>query len=423
TSNIENPISFGDIFSLKDAENNLTNLGKISESIDTIQNAYKTLNDAIDEYNENGSFSIDTLQSVIALGDDWLDYLVDEKGNLTLDKESLEALTRARLNDMRVQAINNVIENVKNIQDEASANEYLASTNYALADSYEAIARAKLDDAEASMAEAVKSGDLSQSSMNEAMRKANADIDKINKLFDNANVGAGSIMGGGGSGSGSSSAKSDFSETIDFFKERVQILDDALSHLDTTMDNVSGSFGRNNLVDAQLGINEEKFNNYTDALAMYTQKANEAFAKIPADIASRVKDGAVALTDFVGDGNKDVVEAIKDYQSWADEISACKEELAKLEKEIRQLELEKFNNIMEDFESQFNLRGDSKDLISKQIDLLKEAGEPIGESFFTAQIDQSKKQLELLENEKAQLVNQMSSAVSSGRVNCCPLLQ
>ena len=68
----------------------------------------------------------------------------------------------------------------------------------------------------------------------------------------------------------------------------------------------------------------------------------------------------------------------------------------------------------------FNLRGNSKDLISKQIDLLKEAGELIGESYFVVQIDQSKKQLELLENEKAQLVNQMSSAISSGRVNCLP---
>lgn len=220
-----------------------------------------------------------------------------------------------------------------------------------------------------------------------------------------------------------SAAKSDFSETIDFFERRIEVLDDALSHLKSTLDNVTGSFGKNNLIDSELGITEEKFKNYTDALSMYTQKANEAFSKIPADIASKVKDGAVALTDFIGDGNKDVVEAIKDYESWADKVADCKQELAGLQKEIRQLELERFNNIMDDFKNQFDLRDDSKNLISKQIDLLKETGELIGESFFTAQIDQSKKQLELLENEKAQLVNQMSSAISSGRVNCCPLLQ
>lgn len=220
-----------------------------------------------------------------------------------------------------------------------------------------------------------------------------------------------------------SSAKSEFAETIDFFKRRIEILNDVLSLLKTNLDNVSGSFAKNKLVDAELGITEEKINNYTDALSMYTQKANEALSKLPSDIATKVKDGAVALTDFIGDGNKDVVEAIKEYESWKDTISDCQQSLSELKKEIRQLELEKFNNVISDFESQFNLRDNSKDLISRQVELLKEAGELIGESYYKVQIDQSQKQLELLENEKAQLVNQMSSAIGSGRVNCCPLLQ
>ena len=149
---------------------------------------------------------------------------------------------------------------------------------------------------------------------------------------------------------------------------------------------------------------------------MYTQKANEALSKLPSDIAAKVKDGAVDLTTFVGEGNKDVVEAINDYEKWADKVADCKQELAELKAAIRQLELEKFNNIMEEFTNQFDLREDGKDLISKQIDLLKEAGQLIGESFFTSQIDQSKKQLALLEEEKKQLVEQMSSAIGSGRV-------
>lgn len=208
-----------------------------------------------------------------------------------------------------------------------------------------------------------------------------------------------------------------FEQTVDFFERRSDVLDDALSLLKTNLDNVTGSFAKNKLVDAQLGITEEKFKNYSDALNMYTQKANEALSKLPSDIAAKIKDGAVDLTTFIGDGNKDVVEAIKDYEQWADKVADCKQELAELRTAIRQLELDKFNNIMEDFKNQFDLHEDGKGLISKQIDLLKEAGQLIGESFFTAQIDQSKKQLELLEAEKAQLVGQMNSAIGSGRVD------
>ena len=220
-----------------------------------------------------------------------------------------------------------------------------------------------------------------------------------------------------------SSSKDTYEELFDFFDRRVKVLDDALSLLKTNLDNVTGSFAKNNLIDAELGLTEEKFKNYSDALSMYTEKANEALSKLPSDIAQQIRDGAVAITDFIGSGNKDVVEAIKDYDSWADKIADCKQELAELKTTIRQLELEKFNNIVEDFTNAFDLREDGKDLISKQIDLLKEAGELIGESFFTSQIEQSQKQLALLEEEKAQLVNQMSSAISSGRVKCCPIPQ
>lgn len=231
--------------------------------------------------------------------------------------------------------------------------------------------------------------------------------DKINSALDDAK------------GKGSKSAKEtkdEYEELFDFFDRRVKVLDNALALLKTNLNNVVGSEAKNKLIDAELGVTEEKFKNYSDALNMYTQKANEALSKLPSDIASKIKDGAVDLTTFVGEGNKDVVEAIKDYEQWADKVADCKQELAELRTAIRQLELEKFNNIMEEFSNQFDLREDGKNLVSKQIDLLKEAGNLIGESFFTTQIDQSKKQLALLEEEKAKLVGQMESAIGSGRV-------
>lgn len=212
------------------------------------------------------------------------------------------------------------------------------------------------------------------------------------------------------------SVKEAFEETFDFFDRRVKVLSNALSLLETNMENVTGAFAKNNLIDAQIGINAEKVNNYTDAMAMYTQKANEALSKLPSDIQSKIKDGAVDLTTFIGDGNEEVVEAINEYSQWADKVADCKQELAGLKEAIRDLELEKFNNIMQDFTDQFDLREGSKDLIDKQIALFKEAGQLIGESFFNAKIDQTKKQLAILEEEKNKLAEQMTSAVTSGRI-------
>lgn len=416
TFNNKIDIQLNDIFSLEDAESTITNLGKISESIDTIQNAYKTLNNAIDEYNENGSFSIDTLQSVIALGDDWLDYLVDENGNLQLDKESLQELTQARLNDMRVQTINNLIDNVKKIETDADANEYLKSTNYALAESYEEVSQKALESARAKMQDAVASGKLSQANMNAAMSKATADIAKINKLFANADItSVSSLSGGSGSGS-SKSTKKEYEELFDFFERRIDVLNDSLDLLKSNMENINGASAKNNLLNAQSSIYQEEIRNYTDALAMYQHKANEVLSNLPDDIAEKVKNGAVDLTTFMGESSEVVVDAIKDYEGWSDKIADCSKQLAELKETLRDLELEKFNNIVEDFTSQFDLRQTGIDNISKQVALFEEMGQLIGESFYVSQKEQAEKQLAILKEQQLAMANQLSSALASGSI-------
>ena len=210
--------------------------------------------------------------------------------------------------------------------------------------------------------------------------------------------------------------KDAFEETFDFAEERIKKVTNAIELLETNLENVVGSNAKNTLIDAQIGLSAEKINNYSDSLAMYTQKANEALSKLPSDIQAKIKNGAIDLTTFMGDGNKEVVEAVKEYSQWADKIADCKQELASLKEAIRDLELAKFNNIMQDFTDQFEIREDSKTLIDKQIALFQEAGQLIGESFFNAKIDQSKKQLEILEQEKSKLAEQLTKAVTSGNV-------
>ena len=403
-------------------------LDGLNTQIDSLQSAYDDLTDIVATYNETGYITFDQLQTLLAMEPQYLSCLIDENGQLQLNQESMMALANQRLDDAEAQVIQQAITELGELayrKEQAAIEDVDAALvdNAETLTTYEGKLLETAQIANLTTSEFVKLSNAINGAMNEGASQEQTDavIDNMNKKLQLIGVTRSNLsksFGGivGGKTSSSSSSKSEFSETVDFFERRVEVLDNALSRLDSTMDNIAGSFGKNNLIGAELGITEEKFNNYTDAISMYTQKANEAFSKLPSDIASKVKDGAVALTDFIGDGNKDVVEAIKEYESWADKIADCQQELAELQKAIRQLELDKFNNIMDDFQDQFNLRGDSKDLISKQIDLLKEAGELIGESFFTAQIDQSKKQLELLENEKAQLVNQMSSAISSGRI-------
>lgn len=212
-------------------------------------------------------------------------------------------------------------------------------------------------------------------------------------------------------------AKKAYSDWFDFMDVRVEKLDDAFANLEKGMENVVGAFAKNQLVDAQLGIVDEEINNYTDALAMYKQQAQNVLSTIEdADLRDKIVNGTVELSQIQGE-NADVVKsAMEAYQNWSGKIAECNQKLEELRTQIRQLELAKFENIIEDYTNQFDLYGDSIDLIKGQIGLLEEAGELVGKNYYTTQITQSEKQLATLEKQKADMIKQMTDAIDSGRI-------
>lgn len=160
-------------------------LSKLNSQLDEIQSAYSTLSSAVSEYNSNGNISIDTMQSVIALGDNWLDYIDMESGAFTLDQEALNKLTQARIEDMKQQALANLASTVESITTEADATKYLASTNYDAANSYQELAKAKLSEVQSNLQKKVEEGSLSQDSYDKIISKFESDANKISQIFDN----------------------------------------------------------------------------------------------------------------------------------------------------------------------------------------------------------------------------------------------
>lgn len=119
-------------------------IDSLTKKIDEIQNVYKTLKDAIKEYNKEGYISVDTFQSIIGLGADYLKYLVDENGNLKLNAQSLQELTIARVKDMVVAQKNKILERADGWNDEADAAKYLKANLDEASDSYDDIIEKKL---------------------------------------------------------------------------------------------------------------------------------------------------------------------------------------------------------------------------------------------------------------------------------------
>ena len=180
----ETDIQFSDIFALKDSEGKLNELGKINEEIDKFQSAYKGLKEAMDSYNETGTFTLDQVQEIISYGGDYLKYLMDENGNLQLNEEALNKVAIARINEMRAKALSNLMDNLDKITTEEQALNYLETQLLNTATAYDALTASRIK----TWSENALENGISQETINKVIKSFKNQASAINEMFNNISL-------------------------------------------------------------------------------------------------------------------------------------------------------------------------------------------------------------------------------------------
>lgn len=98
-------------------------LDSLNNNIDSLQNAYSSLTDIVETYNETGSVTFDQLQTLLEMKPQYLSCLTDENGQLQLNEQAMVALANQRLNDAEAQAVQQAIAELGQLalQDEKTA--------------------------------------------------------------------------------------------------------------------------------------------------------------------------------------------------------------------------------------------------------------------------------------------------------------
>lgn len=385
-------------------------LQELSSQLDEVQDAWKKLDSIQKDYAETGRITVDQAQELINIDYRYLAMLNLEGDAIAVNEAAFQSLAEAKLSEMKITLIRKAIDLVNTFVDEAKAAEYLTQSYFnlgagaaqaagELAVLYQTVANISgMGATQAQAANTVLQGTLNALQMLDHIdwSTAKGDDAKESAKEDTEEI------------------KDEYEELFDYFERRVKVLQNAVEQLNAELENVNGSFAKNKLLDAQRGYNEQMLKDYSSALEMYQKMAGDALDKLPSEIADKARNGAVEITKFMGEANKEVVEAIKDYEGWADKVADCAHQIAELKEALRQLELQKFNNIVEEFSEKFDIRQNAIDLIGKQIDLFETAGQAVGRSFYEAQKNQTQKQLDLLREEKETLSRQLNEAMSNG---------
>ena len=148
-----------DTFEIPDAETLEQQISDLNSAIDSIQSAYDTLNSAVEEYNTNGgTLSIDTIQSLLSLSDEYLACLQVENGQLSLNADAMAQLAQAKLDDAQATAVTQAMTELQAIANGEAAqstttyisgNAALMSSLAQLSGSYGGIAKAAMTAAQA----------------------------------------------------------------------------------------------------------------------------------------------------------------------------------------------------------------------------------------------------------------------------------
>lgn len=102
-----------------------SSLTTVNDQIDSLQGAFSALSNAVEEYNTNGWISVDTLQSLMSLDEQYLDTLLNTADGLSLNTDQYAALMNAKIDDMELQVLQNAYSQMQKVANDAEAQSYL----------------------------------------------------------------------------------------------------------------------------------------------------------------------------------------------------------------------------------------------------------------------------------------------------------
>ena len=115
---------------------NYDKLENLESKLSSIQSAYDSLTSAIQEYNEQGYLSMETIDTLISLDDEYINALIDENGQIQYNTKTFQNLARIKLEEAKAsiyQEFCTELARIKQLDATVAANELaLANGNLTL---------------------------------------------------------------------------------------------------------------------------------------------------------------------------------------------------------------------------------------------------------------------------------------------------
>lgn len=416
-------------FEIPDADTLEQQISDLNSAIDSIQSAYDTLNSAVEEYNSNGGqLSIDTIQSLLSLSDEYLACLQVENGQLSLNADAMAQLAQSKLDEAQATAVTQAMTELYAIANGEAAqsttnyitgNAALMSSLAQLSGSYDGVAQAAMTAAQAQelSAQISAASAKDKTATENVMKGLDTKLKLIQSTKNAVSAGNFASVSKKKSSSGSSSKSSKSSK--DELKEQFQAEYDLLKH-NHEMNYITEEqyyngvqalnekyyAGKSEYLNEYRKYEEEVYKglksyykSYCDSMVDYYEKALDAnkisFGKYVTDVTALVKSmwdtGKISAEDYWNYVHDILTKQINIYDSvisaatqlLEDEIDKLNDEIDALEEKNDALNKEKDNydsilSVVDDvYQKEIDKLNEQKEILQDKIDAINDANDAL----------------------------------------------
>ncbi len=305
---------------------------ELNTQIDDLQSACATVKDAVKEYSENQSLSIDTVQKLIDLEPQYLAMLLDENGQLQLNEESYARLAKAKLEEMKVDLAYQALNTINGLENEAQAVELLTGKYAELRDTSLGAVEAML---QVAVAEAHNRGEKQGQAADMMMQV----YQNQKKVIDMADFSLPSLTG-----DNSDSDKKDkkFLKTFDWIGTLLEKISDKTSKLIDKVDKFYSWQKKNSMINRAVKSTDREISQNELAYQAYMKKANSVGLGL--NYVRKIQNGTLSIEDVT---DEKLADKIDKYQEWYDKAQACLDTIEDLYDKQRDLIRQKLNNVLD----------------------------------------------------------------------------
>ena len=266
-----------------------------SAQLDNVQAAYKSVQSVLSDYNETGVLTIDHLQTLLSLGDEYLLSMVDENGQLQLNENAYKRLALAKLDKIKADMLDNAIGNLNALENEAAAAEYLKTKTDEAAESKYNLYLATLQEKQA------QGGDVAK-----AANQIDSEVQRMLALFGQTAAG---IETNTGLSLGGAQATNAYREALESEKNALEQTKTALENKKQALEDMKAAYEEDkqsiqSLIDLTMEMQKKQYETQKEQLENEKEAIREkvGYGKVLCGLSGGVDSSvaAVMLSKAVG---------------------------------------------------------------------------------------------------------------------------